>query len=459
VPATAERVDVGKRCGEHRVAQAVICGLITVHARRGRRVVRLKGGDPGIFGRLTEETDALDALHLPYRVVSGVSSLTSATTGTGVLLTRRDVSRGFCVLTPRVKGGDLAPVDRAARGELPVVMFMATKVAGQVAREMIADGTPAATPTAMVFNAGLENEFVFRAPLREWAEITAADGADNSCAKIISKYAGAPGLFIVGEIARFAYSQTNGALSGCKVLLTCSEALQAKTIDLVRDFGGQPITRPLIRLAPVAGAAAELSELARYDWLALTSPSAVRCLAQVLLEMRYDLRQLPRILVCGPGTAAEVAARFQVEPDLQPAAGEGAEALLEAAKTGITAGARLLRLRSSKAGVKLANELRNTGIEVTDCILYRNEPIVYPAQSEFDDVFFASSSAVEAYLEQWSVKSLQGKTIAAIGQPTARTLAKHGIKVDVEGLTATVEGAIMALAAYHVDLAFQAQIK
>jgi len=246
LPPAAQRVDVGKRCGEHRQPQAEISRLLTVYARRGLRVVRLKGGDAGLFGRLAEEVEAVENLQLPYRVLPGISSLNAATTGTGMLLTRRGVSRGFCALTPRAQGGDTAPVDRTARAALPIVFFMGADVVAGTADALLRDGTPAATPAAMVFDAGGEGEAIVRAELAAFATQRA------EVMSALVPHASKPGLFLVGEVTRAGYDRSLGALQGRRVLLTCSEALQDKTADQVCDAGGVPLRRPLIRLAPCA---------------------------------------------------------------------------------------------------------------------------------------------------------------------------------------------------------------
>ncbi|MDD4018563.1 MAG: hydroxymethylbilane synthase, partial [Kiritimatiellae bacterium] len=157
LPPHAGRVFVGKRCGDHAVTQPGITSLIARYARQGKRVVRLKGGDPGLFGRLAEETDELDRLALPYRVRAGVSALTVATTGTGMLLTRRGVSRGFTALTPRAEGGAVAGVSFDVRKRLPLVLFMSVKVADETARQLLDEGWETSTPAAVVFNAGSDD--------------------------------------------------------------------------------------------------------------------------------------------------------------------------------------------------------------------------------------------------------------------------------------------------------------
>ncbi|WPJ94626.1 SAM-dependent methyltransferase [Coraliomargarita algicola] len=127
LPADAEVVNVGKRCGKHAVKQPEINRMLLDYAREGKRVLRLKAGDPGIFGRLCEETDTLSEYALPFEVQAAVSSLSAATTATGLLLTRRCVHRGFTVMTPRCAGGAIGELDPRSM-DLPVVLFMATHI-------------------------------------------------------------------------------------------------------------------------------------------------------------------------------------------------------------------------------------------------------------------------------------------------------------------------------------------
>ncbi len=451
LPPTARCVDVGKRCGQHRAEQGQINALLARYARQGLRVVRLKGGDPGIFGRLAEEIETLDALHLPYRVLPGISSLQAATTGTGLLLTRRGVSRGFCVMTPRAKGGATGPINRQARAELPMVFFMGAEIVAQTARELLADGTSPETAAALVFDAGGEDERIIRQSLQEFAD-------SDQTPSTISHSSSSPGLFIVGEVTRHGYDFSHGALQGQRVLLTCSEALQEKSAALVRDFGGRPVQRPLIRLVPDPAAEKELRQLSRYGWLVVTSPSSVRCLADLLRAMRHDLRQLPKLMVSGPGTAAAVAQELGIIPDLQPPADFGAAGVEQFASALTGTGKPILRIRSDKAGTDLTDTLKKLGLDVHDLLIYKNEFIRYPALPVFDAVFFASASAVEAFVAQWGVGALAGRTIVAIGKPTEVALQQAGLRADVLGFTATVEGALTALAAHNVNAVLREHI-
>lgn len=437
LPPSVKCIDVGKRCGQHSVPQDETTSLIALYARRGVRVVRLKGGDPGIFGRLAEEVEALDALALPYRVLPGVTSLSAATTTTGMLLTRRGVSRGFTVMTPRKEGGGVGSVDADERKTLPIVFFMALSVAGEVSRQLMAEGKPPRLPAAVVYGAGSDQSEVVVADLETIAARIKGVGGDK------------PGLLVVGEAARYLYRK-GGAYGGRRILLTASDALQEKAAALVADFGGVPVCRPLIRMVTTPDALECVRQLKRYDWLVLTSPSAVRCFASVMTRVGADWRSVPSLLSCGGGTSRELSA-MGLKADLEPESDFSAAGLLAAAKGRLTPGARILRLRSDKAGDGIATGLRGLGAHVDDCLLYRNEPIVHEIRPEFDAVFFASASAVEQFMVQWGAGALAGKLVVAIGQPTLASLRSAGVMADLVPPSATVESSLEALARYYVS--------
>lgn len=436
LPRTARRVDVGKRCGRQPVPQEEINEWITDTARRGWRVVRLKGGDPGIFGRLAEEIEALDALHLPYRVIPGVSSLNAATTGTGLLLTRRGVSRGFTVMTPRLEGGGVGSVGREGRQDLPLALFMAVGVLERVAQSLLADGLDGGTPVAVVLDAGAAEETVIRGTL---ADIAGRIPATER-----------PGIVIVGSCAAAGYSSEWGALRGLRVLLPGTEAMGKRASDAVRDFGGIPLPLPLIRMVPELESVALLKKLREFDWMAISSPSSARMLVRLLREAGLDIRFLPGLLVAGPGTA-DVFREHGVVPDVVPERDFGAQGLLAAARRSVPPGASVLRLRSDRAGTRLAQELTRCGFRVTDAILYRNERLHPESVPSFDAVFFASASAVEAFLDIRPAEALSGKAVVAMGGPTAVVLQEKGVAGVLVPTEATVEGVMERLAATMLE--------
>ena len=311
----AKALFVGKRKGAHSMTQPEICELITTLARQGFDVVRLKGGDPGVFGRLAEEVDALEELELPYRVIPGVSSLIAATTGTGLHLTRRGESRGFTVLTPRQDGSpDLAWPDARERLDFPVAVFMGASEVPAIAKRLLAEGRGSGEPVALVHNAGTPRERITAATLEAIAEKVASQrrSPDSDNEAVLDD----PGLLLVGGVfdCKHIYKR-HGTLRGQRVLLTCSERLIDQAARLVLAFDGVPVEFPLIKTEPNPACRDVLERLSSYDWVILTSPSSVCCLFTLLEEFGIDIRRLPRLMVCGPGTALALRER-SIIPDL-----------------------------------------------------------------------------------------------------------------------------------------------
>ena len=433
--------------------QADITRLICDEARKGRRVVRLKGGDAGLFGRLAEETDALTALAIPFVVRPGVSALTAATTGTGMLLTRRGVSRGFTALTPRSSGTDT-----------PLVLFMAVHVAAEEAQKLIAAGQSPQTPCTVVFDAAGPREEVWQGSLRDLAKgfkgfkgfngIKGLKGFKGfNGIKGLKGFNGfkglkglkgvngpkddRPGLVIVGEAGAHLWPKL-GTLAARRVLLTCSAAVQPQARLAIEDRGGRPIPWPMIELR-----ARSLPDLkaSGYGAIVLTSPSAVRIFFQ---SCTVDRRQLPLFYTCGAGTDAELR-RYGVASDLMPESDFSANGLIKAIKgfkgfkgfkdekgfkgekdlNGLNGfkGLKVLRLRSAKAGSAVADALRAVGALVDDFILYDNVSIAHTDPlPPFDAVHFASASAVEAFIAAYGVSPLRGKDIFVMGEPTRAAL-------------------------------------
>ena len=439
LPEGAEKVDVGKRKGHHAFSQAEISLKLVEAARRGLSVVRLKGGDPGIFGRLAEETELLDEYELPYRVLPGVSSLNAATTASGLLLTRRGLSRGFTAATPRRSGSDKIEWFSAAEEKaLPKVFFMAVSGIGEVMEELEAEEYPASLPVSVVFDACGEEELIISGTLAD----IAAKVPDSPL----------PGIVITGAVAgRGFLFPKNGALGGMRVLFAGSAALSEKAKAAILNFDGRLLPRPMIELIPAANAPEALTKAAAADWLIVTSPSAAQILLDAAFRVKFDLRQLPSLAVCGPGTAEKFLAHG-IYPEVCAAENFGAQGLRDALSGKILPGHTVLRLRSDLAGEKLDEQLRQMAASVTDFVLYKNQPVHYDRLPPFDAVLFTSVSSVMAFFENFPPSMLADKTICAIGNPTASRLKEllPGVEI-VQGTEATVESMVYALAVKQIS--------
>ncbi len=413
-PKGAKLVFVGKRKGGHSVPQERICAMIADFARQGKRVVRLKGGDPGVFGRLAEEVETLEGLGLPYKVVPGISSFLAATTGTGLLLTRRGVSRGFTALTPRkAASSEFEPVPPEERAKLPLVFFMGASEAARICSQLIAEGRAPSMPAALVLGAGTK-------------DVQAVTGTLKSLPGKIKKLPPTtlPGLVIVGEPAdgKYLYKRF-GALAGKRVLLVCSETVMAKAARAVEDFAGTPVELPMAKLIPDFKAIDALPPFEGVDWLLASSPSSAKFLLERLVETGSCLRKLPKIMTCGAETSREFR-RFGIVPDAEPKENFSAEAIVECAKLRIEPGERVLRLRSDIAGNALAKSLRKLGISVSEAVIYRNERIARKELPAFDMAFFSSPSNVVSFVESFGADALSGVPCMAIGEPTLEALKR-----------------------------------
>ncbi|MFT5129881.1 MAG: uroporphyrinogen III methyltransferase/synthase [Rhodothermales bacterium] len=439
---SAEIVDVGKRAGRYTISREALDARIAEFARQGRRVVRLKGGDPGMFGRLPEETAALVAGHIPFRVIPGVSSLAAATTGTGMLLTRRGLSHGCSVLTPRLADSTRDAIAAEVRRDLALVFFMAVGRSAEIRSQLLSEGRPQTEPAAMIYDAGMPSQVIVRGTLADIAT------------RVSEHQTSQPGLLVIGEITNSAhqYPFGDGALCGLRILLTCSAELMPAAIAEVEWLGGIPVPLPLIELTACDDALPQLLRMAEYDWITLTSPSAVRCLLALVRGHDLDLRDLPKIMVPGSGVL-RVLREHGLRADLVPDSHFGGASMLDSAKSVVKSGERVLRLRSNLAPSTVADGLRALGCDVDDCVLYRNQAISQTALPQADVVFFASGSAVRAFASAFGRDALASHRLLVIGQPTATVLADYDLEPEVMAAEATVTSSIRTLAAHLVGQA------
>jgi len=194
LPKHAKIINVGKRCKKHSAEQPTINELLANYAKKTLRVVRLKSGDPSIFGRLAEELEYLENRDIPYEVIPGLSCINTLS-GSGIILTKRKMNRGFCVISPIKHGGEFKEIDWQERKKLPIVLFMSVRVANKVCENLISEGWDKNTKALMIFNLGSSREKVIKGNL-------------NDIYKKVELYVNnrkqiPPGLFIIGNVAEF----------------------------------------------------------------------------------------------------------------------------------------------------------------------------------------------------------------------------------------------------------------
>ena len=433
LPGDAKAIYVGKRHGRHSMKQLEICHLLVNLARQGQRVVRLKGGDPGIFGRLAEEVTILEEFQLPYRIVFGVSSLMPATTGTGMFLTRRAVSRGFTVMTPRAARGTKR-VDLHNRQNLPLVFFMAVGEISRIAEQLLLEGRPPTQPAGVVFAASTEDERLCRGTLGNIAErVTLEDKR-------------LPGLFIVGEVVDYALHARRGAFSGRRVMILGEESVHEEAKHQILHLSGIPVVKPLFRQMPNPETRQIFSAIRRYDWIVLANRAEVHGFFALCWDVGVDLRMIPKIIACSPEVVSALQ-DFCFKPDLvfdQDVVGRELVKVLQPQS-------HLLCFQDTWPILSLREKMRQNGIALTSVPLYDYEILPDVSLPKFDSLICHNATVLSQFLRRWGSSALEGKSVATANRQVSRVLKTHGCQPDVIIECDDIGVAIIQLAASYLD--------
>jgi len=443
-PKKCERIYVGKKKAVRAFPQEEICAMMIERARRGLTVVRLKGGDPFIFGRGGEELEALADAGITFEVVPGVTSPLGIAAYSGVPLTHRSHTK----LVTFVTGHDVDGIDWSKVGQSEtLVIFMGIASIRGIAREIVAHGRSADTP-AIAVRWGTR-------PDQETVSGTVATIAD----RIEQADLKPPATVIIGEVvalhARFNWFEKL-PLFGQKIVVTRSSDQAAEFSERLRSLGADAIELPVISIQPPEDTVPldqALERLASYDWLIFTSVNGVRFFLDRLDASRHDLRLLKaRICAIGPATRRAVE-NLHFKVDLMPEE-YVAESLVKAFAGAQLAGQRILLPRAAVARDLIPTELGRLGAHVDVVEAYRNV-VPEEAASRARDIFssgkkpdwvtFTSSSTVRNLLAIAGRDALQGVHIASIGPVTSETARAQGLRVDAEAKRYTLDGLITAI--------------
>ena len=439
-----ERIYVGKKKAVRAYPQEEICTMMIERARRGLTVVRLKGGDPFIFGRGGEELEALTDAGIPFEVVPGVTSPLGIAAYSGVPLTHRSHTK----LVTFVTGHDVDGIDWSKVGQSEtLVIFMGIASIREIAREIVAHGRSPDTP-AIAVRWGTR-------PDQETVAGTLATIAD----RIEQAQLKPPATVIIGEVValhdRFNWFEQL-PLFGRKIVVTRSSGQAAEFSERLRALGADAIELPVISIQPPENPGPidqAIERLASYDWLIFTSVNGVRFFLDRLDTSRRDLRSLKaRICAIGPATRQAVE-NLHLKVDLMPEE-YVAESLVKTLSEERLAGLRILLPRAAVARDLIPTELGKLGAQVDVVEAYRNvvpadagsrAREIFSGANKPDWITFASSSAVKNLLTAAGRDALDGVRIASIGPVTSETARSNGLKVDVEAKQYTQDGLIAAI--------------
>jgi uroporphyrinogen III methyltransferase/synthase len=446
-PPHAERIYVGKKRAEHEMSQEEISALLIDRARRGLTVVRLKGGDPFIFGRGGEEMEALAAAGIPFEIVPGVTTPLGLAAYTGVPLTHREHTSAVTFVT----GHNVEAIDWAKVGSAEtVVLFMGLVNFPAIAREMIAKGRSPRTPAMVV----------------RWAtrpdQETLVGTLETLPSQIEERGLKPPATIVIGEVVslrdRFNWFERL-PLFGRRIVVTRDRRQAAGLAEPLEELGAEVIPLPVIEIRPPSDPAPldrAIANLRSYDWLIFTSVNGVRGFLERLDFSRMagsavDLRSLrAKICAIGPATRAAVEA-LHLNVDRMPAE-YVAESLVESFAGDSLAGTRILLPRAAVARDLVPAELSRRGATVDVVEAYRTAmPEDAPAKArpalarKPHWITFTSSSTVNNLIALTGAEALRGVRIASIGPVTSATIRAHGLAVDAEADPHTVPGLIQAI--------------
>lgn len=450
----AELVDAGKRAGAHTLPQEAITALLVRETAAGRCVVRLKGGDPFLFGRGGEEAEALAEAGLPFEIIPGVSSALAVPAYAGIPLTHRDHASQVTIFTGHEdstrSGGDDAvtdAVDHAALAKLPgtKVMLMGVGQLADVVREWLQYGADPAIPAALI----------------QWGTVgrqrTVTGTLANIVERVIKAGLQAPAVAVFGSVVSLREKLDwfeKRPLLGKRIVVTRSRKQAGALSRELLALGAEVVELPTIRFEPPEDLLA-FGELVRdahtYDWVIFTSPNGVDAFFEIFYKIYRDAREIGgvRIAAIGPSTAARIHAQ-KLAVDLMPEKAVAEELLATFLKDTSVENLKILIVRPEKARNTLPHELTRLGAIVDEAIAYRTvaeapSPGIAQLRTEGADlVTFTSSSSAENF-KALGLELPPGAETASIGPITSRTMQELGLPVDLEADKHDIAGLVAAI--------------
>lgn len=450
-PPSAERIYVGKQAAAHTLRQEQINQLLVEQARLGRLVVRLKGGDPFIFGRGGEEALALAEAGVEFEVVPGVTSGVAGPAYAGIPVTHRNVATCVGLVAGHETPDKGEPtMDWPALAAWPgtLVFYMGVENLGFICRKLIEHGQAADTPAAAVRWGTTPQQQTVEATLATLAGAVARANLRPPAVIVVG-----PVVALRGQLAWFE----RRPLLGRRIVVTRARAQASGLAARLEQLGAEVIELPAIRIEPPATPAhmdAAVGSLGRYDWVILTSVNGVDALWAALERNGLDARALAGRLVAAIGEpTADALARRGIRADLVPPQFTSG-AVVGALAGRELRGRRVLCPRADIAPPEMIDQLRQAGAEVDEVVAYRTVPdnagapalAERLARGEIHWLTFTSSSTVRNFLAAIPAEQLcPPARIASIGPATSQTLREAHLEPAVEASPHTIPGLVEAI--------------
>lgn len=451
----AEIVYAGKKAGEHVLRQEKINALIIEKAGEGKRVVRLKGGDPFLFGRGAEEAEAIAAAGIEFEIVPGVTSAIAGPAYAGIPVTHRAQNSHVTFFTGHedpVKTE--SSIDFAALAKLggTQVMLMGIERIESITRQMMAHNVRRDLPVALIRWATTGRQETLTGTLENIAQRVAEAGFE------------APAVAVFGEVVSMRKGLNwyeDRPLSGKRIVVTRARKQAGELSEKLRALGADVLEFPTIRIEPPTDLR-EFAELVQdahsYDWIVFTSPNGVTAFFDIFFKLYDDSREIggAKIAALGPATAQRVR-DYHLHVELQPDEFVAEALVREFKKVGGIENLRILLARAEKARDVLPTQLADLGAIVDEGFAYRTVPETRDmtgARHRFleegaDLITFTSSSTVENFIAlglPWPQKM----QVASIGPITSKTARDHNLKVDLEARRHDIDGLVEAIRIFFV---------
>lgn len=421
VPINAEMISVGKRAGKHSESQENINQILVKKALEGKTVVRLKGGDPFVFGRGGEEILALQEKKIPYSVVPGISSAIAVPELAGIAVTHRKISRSFHVITGHT-ADEISPdkLSRYAKLDGTLVFLMGLGNMHQIVSGLLFGGMSKSTPAAVISCGGTSRQITIKGTLD-----TISDLAEH-------EKACSPAVIVVGETVRFDFSATvKKPLDGVSVTVTGTKRFSEKLSDKLEALGAEVRCRCRLNVTEYKNNTLPenaVQHIDEYSWLVFTSMNGVDIFFDALKKTGRDIRALysVKIAVLGKGTAEALENRG-VFPQLVPNEYTSA-AFGRSLAQAVSDSEKILILRAEKGSPELTKPLADSGLPYDDIKLYDVTASEENDGTEIRDnyLIFGSASGVHAFFEcGYSVS--ENTKIVCIGPSTAEALRSYGV--------------------------------
>ena len=454
-PATAELISRGSRGTDAALSQDDLNALIVAKAKEGKVVIRLKGGDPYIFGRGGEEAEELVAANIPFEVVPGVSSIVAAPNYAGIPLTHREHASTFTVLTghedPDKETSDL-DFEQIAKIPGTKVILMGLKRLKELTETLIARGLSPETPVAMVRSGTTGYQQSIEGTLATIPKIAA------------EKNITAPAITIIGNVVKLR-PQLNWferrPLFGKRVVVTRTREQASQLSQKLTEDGAEVLEIPTIRIEPSdrkQDIVDALLELNSYDWLVFTSPNGVTAFFDLFFKRFQDLRDIGgvKIAAIGPATAAKIK-ELHLQVDLMPEEALGTKIAEALNKYESVENLKLCLLRAQVANQELPEALQELGAIVDDIAIYKTVPETEDRTgtaakllaSGADWITFTSASTVEHFHARFDLPKLMKQfpkiRLASIGPETSKAIRALDLTPTIEAKEHTIEGLTAAL--------------